>query len=425
MTDHFSVTAMTSTKRSTRAFLSDLLSRFNWMSTSSRFPELIALLSTNAIPTACQAAQLKASIEVLNTFITVIQSDIDLLRSAAASLETKMERLKDIRRDYRAALSPIRCLPTEILVEIQRWTYKEKTQLKDPGPYRVFRFNVFKTGAGPWYLGQVCSSWRDAVRFPCPEIWSTLEITWPCMHSEKEDSMIPTPKKDIVALLDRALERSQNRRLEFLLQVLGLDKEGSVDEFEEPVEISQYFDLLLKHSNRWGSIELALVPSFLSRLSLVCGRVDRVEDVYLTCIPGAMSGTMDAFEIAPKLKTLDISGMDAEAHIPFPADNLVLFSDGRPLPDHDTVPQCLDIIASAPNLFDLSYHHYSSLIPLSSGPCHPQIVHQSLQRLSTSLGALIDSLVVPGLNWMTLVLVVRSHCSLTILIFIDAIMDET
>ncbi len=154
---------------------------------------------------------------------------------------------------------------------------------------------------------------------------------------------------------------------------------------------------------------------------------------------------MDAFEIAPKLKTLDISGMHAEAYIPFPADNLVLFSDGRPLPYHDTVPQCLDIIASAPNLFDLSYHHYSSLIPLSSGPYHPQIVHQSLQRLSTSLGALIDSLVVPGLNWMTLAsvesnriimcprdalshlysLVVRSHCSLTILIFIDAIMDET
>ncbi len=106
MTDHFSVTAMTLTERSTRAFLSDLLSRFNWMSTSSRFPELIALLSTNAIPTAFQAAQLKASIEVLNTLITVIQSDIDLLRSAAASLETKMERLKDIRRDYRAALSP-------------------------------------------------------------------------------------------------------------------------------------------------------------------------------------------------------------------------------------------------------------------------------------------------------------------------------
>ncbi|KAK0243618.1 hypothetical protein EDD85DRAFT_784165 [Armillaria nabsnona] len=289
---------MTSTKRSTRAFLSDLLSRFNWMSTSSRSPELITLLSTNALPTTFQAAQLKASIDVLDTHITEIQSEIDILRRAAASLETKMERLKDIRRHYHAALSPIRCLPTEILVEILRWTSKEKTQLKDPGPYRVFGFNVFKTRAVPWYLGQVCSSWRDADGFLCPEIWSTLEITWPYMHSEKEDLMIFAPKTDIVALLDRALERSQNRRLDFYFRCWGFDKEGS--DVEEPAEISQCVDLLLKHSNRWGSVELALVPSFLSRLYLVRGRVNRVEDVYLTCIPGAKSGTMDAFEIAPK-----------------------------------------------------------------------------------------------------------------------------
>ncbi|PBK84985.1 hypothetical protein ARMGADRAFT_1169757 [Armillaria gallica] len=371
---------MTPVKQSIHSFLAALLSRYNWISTFSHSPELITLVSTNAIPTAFQATQLKASIELLNDPITEIQSEIDLLRSAAASLETKMERLKDIRRDYH--------LPLDV---------QEKTQLKDPGPYHIFGFNVFKTGAGPWYLGQVCSSWRDAVRSLCPDIWSTLEITWPCKHSEKEASMIPAPKKDIVALLDRALERSQNRRLDFYFRCWGFDKEGSDDQVEELGEISQCFDLLLKHSNRWGSVELALVPSFLSRLSLVRGRVDQVEDVYLTCLPDAMSGTMDAFEIAPKLKTLDLSGMQAEAYIPFPADNLVLFSDGRPLPDHDTVPQCLDIIASAPNIFDFSYHHYSSLVPLSPGPYHPPIVHQSLQRLSTSLGGLIDSLVVPGL----------------------------
>ncbi len=162
------------------------------------------------------------------------------------------------------------------------------------------------------------------------------------------------------------------------------------------------------------------------------------------CISDAMSGTMDMFKIAPKLKTLDLSGMHTEAYIPFPADNLVLFSDCRPLPDREMVPQCLDINPSAPNLFYFSYHHYSSLVPLSSGPYHPPIVHQSLRRLSTSLGAFIDSLVVPGLTWMTsgsvesnriimcprdtlshlYILVIRSHCSLTILTFIDAIMDE-
>ncbi|KAK0438480.1 hypothetical protein EV421DRAFT_1738530 [Armillaria borealis] len=435
---------MTSIKQSTPAFFLDLLSRYDWVSTSSHSPELIALLSTNAVPTAFQAAQLEASIEVLDAPIHEIQSEIDLLRNAAASLETKMTRLKDIRRDYRAALSPIRRLPSEILVEILRWTPKKQTELTAASPRHVFGFNVFKIATGPWHLGQVCRSWRDAVQFLCPEIWSTLKITWQRKRSEKENIMIPAPKKDMLALLNRALERSQNHRLDFFFRCRGFHEEAADNRTDEPEEMSQCFDLLLTHSKRWGSVELAIVPSFLSRLSLVRGRVDRVEDVYLTCAPITMPGTIDAFEIAPKLKTLDLTGMHAEAHIPFPAENLVLFSDARRLPDHDTVPKYLDIIASAPNLLEFSYHHHS-VVPQSPGPYHPEIVHKSLQTLSASLGSLFCSLMVPSLTQMTLAsvkseedlmvcprdalfhlhdLVARSHCSLTTLTFIDATMDE-
>ncbi|SJL16965.1 uncharacterized protein ARMOST_20502 [Armillaria ostoyae] len=434
--------------QSTCAFLGDLLSRYDWVSTSSHSPELIALVSTNAAPTAFQATQLKASIEDLDDPITEIQSEIDLLRNAAATLEMKIARLKDIRHDYRAALSPIRRLPIEILTEILRWTPKENIALNAKDDYRsyhVFGFNVFKISEGPWYLGQVCSSWRDAVQFLCPEIWSKLKISCPLKRSEKEGPMIPAPKKDMVALLNRALERSRNHRLDvfFICWGFGMDDPG--DQIEEPEEMIQCFDLLLTHSKRWGAVELSIVPSFLSRLSLVRGRVDRLEDVYLTCIPNAMPGTMNAFEIAPKLQTFELIGMHAEADIPFPEENLLFFSDARPLPDHDTVPKYLDIIASAPDLFDFSYHHYSSTIPELPGLYHPQIVHQSLQTLSTSLGPLIDSLVVPGLLEMTSAshprvgmpimcprdtlshiysLVVRSHCSLTILTFVDTIMDD-
>ncbi|PBK59671.1 hypothetical protein ARMSODRAFT_1027217 [Armillaria solidipes] len=161
--------------QSTCAFLRDLLSRYDWVSTSSHSPELIALVSTNAVPTAFQATQLKASIEVLDNPVTKIQSEIDLLRNATVTLETKIARLKDIRRDYRAALSPICRLPIEIL----RWTPKDNTELNAKDSYQshhVFGFNMFKISEGPWYLGQVCSLWRDAVRFLCLEIWSRLKI---------------------------------------------------------------------------------------------------------------------------------------------------------------------------------------------------------------------------------------------------------
>ncbi|PBK96271.1 hypothetical protein ARMGADRAFT_1077763 [Armillaria gallica] len=435
---------MTSIKQSTPAFLRDLLSGYNWVSTSSHSPELIVPLSTNAVPTAFQAAQLEACIEVLEAPINEIQSEIDLLRSAAASLEGKMAHLENIRLDYRAALSPIRHLPSEILVEILRWTLKKQTEPTAADPCHVFEFNVFKIAAGPWHLGQVCSSWRDAVQFLCPDIWSMLEITWQHKRSEKGDMLIPAPKKDMMALLNRALERSQNHRLDFFFNCWGFHEEATNNRTDELEEMSQCFDLLLTQSKRWGSVELTIVPSSLHRLSLVRGRIDRVEDVYLTCAPNAMPGAMHTFEIAPKLKTLDLTGMHAEAHIPFPAENLVIFSDARRLPEHDTVPKYLDIIASAPNLLEFMYHHHS-VVPQSPGPYHPQIVHQSLQTLSASLGGLLCSLVLPALTQMTLAsikaeedvmvcpvdalfhlydLVVRSHCSLTTLTFIDAIMDE-
>ncbi|PBK82500.1 hypothetical protein ARMGADRAFT_1140865 [Armillaria gallica] len=205
MTDRFAVSAMTSNKQTTRAFLGDLLSRYDWVSTSSHSPEFVTLVSTNVVPTPLQAALLKAPIEFLDAPLNDIQSEIDLLRNLAASLETKIIRLKGIRRDYRAALSPIRRLPSEILVEILRWTPKKQTKLTATEPYHVFGSNVFNIAAGPWHLGQ----------------------------SEKEDTLIPAPKKDMVALLNRVLERSQNHRLEFFFRCWGFDKKNSIDRVDD------------------------------------------------------------------------------------------------------------------------------------------------------------------------------------------------
>ncbi|KAK0472322.1 hypothetical protein IW261DRAFT_1424381 [Armillaria novae-zelandiae] len=251
---------MTSTEQSTSAFLRDLLSKYNWVSTFTHSPDLVARVTTNAVPTTFQATQLKASIDDLNAPIINTQREIDLLRNAAASLEEKMIRLKDIKRDYRSALSSIRRLPSEIVAEILRQTPKEQTQLAASEPYHIFGFNVFKITENPWQPGQVCSSWRDAVQFLCPEMWSTLEISSQHKLLKEKDRLIPAPKKDMPALLDRALERSQNHRLNFFFSCPGFHEHPS-NRNDEPEEMSQCFDLLLRHSKRWGSVELAIVPS--------------------------------------------------------------------------------------------------------------------------------------------------------------------
>ncbi|KAK0482880.1 hypothetical protein EDD18DRAFT_1362412 [Armillaria luteobubalina] len=163
------------------------------------------------------------------------------------------------------------------------------------------------------------------------------------------------------------------------------------------------------------------------------------------CIPNAMPGNMDVFEIAPKLQTLEFGGMHAEADTPFPKENLSFFSDARPVLGHDTVRKYLDIITSTPGLTMFFYFHYDSTIPESPSKHHPQIVHQSLRTLSTVLGPLIDSLMPPGLLRLTVKscmrfgnafncpedtlshiynLVVHSECSLAALSFVGAVMDD-
>ncbi|KAK0187498.1 hypothetical protein F5146DRAFT_1058984 [Armillaria mellea] len=90
---------------------------------------------------------------------------------------------------------------------------------------------------------------------------------------------------------------------------------------------------------RWGSVELDLVPSFLPRLSSVRRRVDQVENVYLRCLPNDMEGTVAAFQFALMSKTLDLFGVHDIAGIAFPKENLVVFSDGTPIPAPDAVPK--------------------------------------------------------------------------------------
>ncbi|KAK0482855.1 hypothetical protein EDD18DRAFT_1200846 [Armillaria luteobubalina] len=357
----------------------------------------------------------------------------------------KMTQLKDIRRDCHATLSPIRRLPAEVLVKILRWTPKSNIELRDtPDNYQSFfvhGFNVFKISEGPWYLGQVCSSWRYIVWFLCPETWSRIKIGCPL---NPEDIRIPAPGKGMIALLNQVLERGHNHCLDFFF-ISYRHAMDDPEELVEPQEVIQCFDLLLTHSEHWGCVELEIDPFYMPRLSQVRGRVNQLEELNLMCIPDAMPGNMDAFEIAPKLRTLEFGGMHAEADTPFPKENLSFFSDARPVLGHHTVRKYLDIIASAPRLTTFFYFHYDSTIPESPSEHHPQIVHQSLRTLSTALGPLIDSLTLPGLLWLTAQsrmrfggafdcpedtvsriyhLVVRSECSLTSLSFVGEIMDE-
>ncbi|KAK0499358.1 hypothetical protein EDD18DRAFT_1460295 [Armillaria luteobubalina] len=382
--------------KSIRFFLDDLLARYDWTSNFSHSPEFIAFMATKELPMRFQTDQLDASIQHLGPPILEIHGKIDLLRHAAASLESRVLRLSKIREDYKRVLPPVRRLPSELIGKILGWTERSYTS----DDYHVSGFDVFDLSDGPWYLGQVCSTWRRAVERDCPRLWSRLTIEF---REEQEDSAmdddVPVFKRNMVALLELALARSGGSHLHFSFRATSHSIMPPTYSEADAEIISRCFRLFLTRSTCWRSVEL-VIPSFLlSDIRSIHGRVDMLQEMYLTCGKHAGPGNIDVFEIAPNLETLHLTDMHPEAIISVPPGRLVRFLDVR----HDNTGaitnEHLDIIASGPHLRSFSYHHHSH-IPLSLSQ-FPIVRNTSLLSLSASLGNFLSCLDVPSLTHMS------------------------
>ncbi|PBK65140.1 hypothetical protein ARMSODRAFT_1087548 [Armillaria solidipes] len=424
--------------KSSSLFLDSIVARYDWLLTFARSPAVTPLLSTNDPPSCLQSAQLNASIKSFSTALPELQGELDTLRKAVASLEAQMSRLLSLKRECESILSPFRRLPPEMLMEILRCTWTTY------GRYSEARrdmhrsgFNVFVIERGPWYLGHVCRSWRDAVENLCPDLWSNMTIEIPPRTGSPFHRAM---KRSMVALLERVLERTRGHQLDFSF------KHYSSGSSQEDQVMAQCFSLMLTHSSQWRRTELVITPPLLSRISFIHGKVDWLEELYLTCNGVPIMTKINAFEVAPRLKILHLENMHRSAEVRFPGANLVSFFDGRRFSGHDVTQRYLHVIASSPNLVSFSWHHHSH-IPVSSPPYYPPITHPTLKELSASSGKLLRSLRLPALTQMALRsgredfddvpvkcppdalselhdLLVRSQCSLTSLSLVDAPVNE-
>ncbi len=105
------------------------------------------------MPTPAQVVHLKASLDGLEAPLAEVQSYLNLLRGAVASLETQMSRLQSLRHNYTTALSPIRRIPSEILAKIL-CSWENSRAAKSSSKFNVFVMRE---------VGQVCSSWQSVV----------------------------------------------------------------------------------------------------------------------------------------------------------------------------------------------------------------------------------------------------------------------
>ncbi|KAK0436789.1 hypothetical protein EV421DRAFT_2038606 [Armillaria borealis] len=415
--------------------LEEILVKHDWISTFTHSPDILSLLRTNDPPSPLQSARLWASFDGLKKALAELQSNLDLLHNATTALQSQMSRLQSFENDYKVALSPIRRIPSEITMEILRCAGKSDNLGNRFLGRRISGFNVFSIQEGPWYLGQVCSSWRNALETLCPELWATVTVEIPLSHHPK----VPM---EAVEMLRIVLGRSRNHPLDFYFKYYGPDWYE-----RETQAMERCFDLMVTHSKRWRAVELRLPPYLILRLSHVRGRIDSLRDAYLYCCYDPQPGDIHAFEVAPKLETLHLKDMHPEANIRFPVTSLVSFSDARPFAGDRVTPEYLHVVQSAPKLRSFSYNDYG--VNLISTPFSiPSVMSRSLQELSASSPNFMRSMVLPLLKDVTLTttydleegegviqcpvgalgalheMLLQSQCSLTRLCLIDVVLTD-
>ncbi|KAJ7102711.1 hypothetical protein C8R44DRAFT_808409 [Mycena epipterygia] len=221
---------------------------------SSRLQELVA---SNIPPSNTEIAEIRAIIDSNAKVIVQLDADIESLV---------------VQRNARVTVT--RTIPFDMLAQI-------------------FSTTVELTG-DPWVLGQICRRWRE-IALEFPDLWATIDIDCAAANPRLRPTGYPLRK------LQMLLDRSTGHPLDICF--------FTVIDSLHPAPVSYHSDrlfaALVACSPRWRSISLRCDPTILSLLAPIKGNVPMLQS--LTFHISYFTSTFDGFEIAPNLRSLDLS----------------------------------------------------------------------------------------------------------------------
>ncbi|KAK0505232.1 hypothetical protein EDD18DRAFT_328951 [Armillaria luteobubalina] len=385
------------------------------MDPSPQIPTSPQLLHTNDPPSELQAAWFR------NVGIPAIKDDVSQLDASIRHVEATLHKLRlerahlQTRADaFSSVLSSIRRVPKEILT-------------------RIFIFatngdscDVLNIKTSSWVFMHVSRFWRKTAS-SCPSLWSRLRIE------------APLGRRDPSSLLSTVLHLS-DRTINHLTFTCDDDDEGGMVDADHEKMLADVLCVLLEHSSRWERISCALPTNVLALLSAARGRFDSLISVSLRCSDSGELGTLDAFEIAPKLSEASFNGFHWKTEIRIPR-HLVAYSDTRPQGDTTLTPCYLDMVRRSLRLETFRVNHCDTegLSYMITQPL--RVTHKSLRRLTACDDLFLENLVLPALDTMNIGpgdrrecppsacvvvpdLIVRSQCSLTSLSLTNAVPDS-
>ncbi|KAJ6597562.1 hypothetical protein DFH09DRAFT_1132159 [Mycena vulgaris] len=242
------------------------------------------LLRSNSQP----PQHLPFTISALSGEVARYDTEISRLKAELSKLEADRAALHGHCDGCRGLLSPIRRLPSEILVEIFALYERSFTPVFDARPKSSSSLDIEMSRLAKTSLlavSAVCARWHTIV-MGTPTLWTTIEL-----HSDLWSG--PAAKPDtVLSLLQAVLERGGNNLLDLVITVpKGNASHGPA------------LELLAAHSERWQSARIISWDAGLEHFSAAKGRLPRLETLML----GGTPSPIDIFEIAPRLEDLEVA----------------------------------------------------------------------------------------------------------------------
>ncbi|KAJ7615644.1 hypothetical protein DFH06DRAFT_1239694 [Mycena polygramma] len=322
------------------------------------------LRTGNEVPLDSEIPLVREAISSAEDRLNTLETQIRNLEVALSTLVQRRDETREELHEHRAILHPVRRVPPELVCDIFALA------LDDPdapnNPFHAFGY------APPWYLAQICRSWRHwAAAYP--RLWN--HITIPSSAPPSGDCSV------FEALLIRSADAPLN-----VYWVVAQDR--------RPVE-PQVAEIAVVHSRRWATLRLNIrhASDGLDWLLPVKGCLPALKT--LAVLHGPSVVIPDIFSIAPSLREVFLTDWEFSyysANIQIPWGQITHYRGAY------REPSQLDVLRAASNLEQcaLSFEtpYYESQTHLDSSPV--ELSH--LRRLHIERPRYLRHLTAPSLE---------------------------
>ncbi|KAK7026202.1 F-box domain-containing protein [Favolaschia claudopus] len=278
------------------------------------------------------------SSDSLRTRLAAIDFEMDDISAELDQLYARIKQLRARRKPIATVLDaivyPILTLPVEITAEILKF---HVYSLTGGGQYHsCFVVDLdFATRAGPLFLAQVCSAWRNIV-MSTPTMWCSVR-----MFSRKSETKVSDWRKLLKCWLNRAADKP-----------LYLDFAPGSN--SGPTQTQLLLPTVLAFSPRWRALHVVLNSSDFFAIERIQGRIPHLQELKLQGDSEFPLVPIAGFSVAPALRKVEL--IDAlSTRVTLPWGQLTVLVLRR-----QTVVDCLDILHQTPLLEELSVNIVAS-----------------------------------------------------------------